>query len=376
MFNFFYLVKKLFENNSISFKKNILNQIFKYKILIISITTVSLASGLFLVKNREKEWQGELEILVDSSYPLSLRSSLNTERQILENPKFYKDIFESYKYKKSFLKNEIVYDSYRDFMLSFVISQKYSMGNQVDNNFLIVKFKDNDTEIISFILKELIQNYKKESDLQKKKNISLTTEFINKALGIQEIKIKNLNDNFNLFHIKENIKLIPKTPEDKANFYEYYQLFGKIENIPYTIDFNNTHSSYFPFISLNILFKENSNRLNTFYNEQYSEIHNTKINKNEIDLIKAPFDLETFDEYKHYFKELYSRKRMLEKLKLNLDLLNLRYSDDPIWIYISTPKIYQINNPSIFKVFTLSIIAGFILSLIIIIFNDEYKKYF
>ena len=75
-------------------------------------------------------------------------------------------------------------------------------------------------------------------------------------------------------------------------------------------------------------------------------------------------------------KNTWKTKRMLEKLKVRLDFLELKSFDQPIWVYISEPDTYQINKPNKFKIYTLSLLAGFISSVVIILVQKEIKILF
>ena len=374
--NFLKLMSNSLGNKIISYYKPALGKLKKYKFIFLFFSIISILIGFFSIKFRDKEWQSKVEILIDSSYPLSLRSSLNNERQILKNPYFYKEIFNFYKKEMNLLEKDLQFKNYKELMANVSISQRYEDYDSEDSNYLIVKFSNKDKEVTLPIIKLILNNYKEVSNLNRLKAIEYTNNFLISSISIQETKLSKIRDSFNKFLIEKDIEKDEVNNKDNKIFKEYSQFLKKGgKDTKFILLFYDTYYAEPNEINFAELFKMKKD-LTRFYNEKYHQINKNEVSQYEKDLQDSVFELSKISDFQENMKSTWKTKRMLEKLKVKLDFLELKSFDQPIWVYISEPDTYQINKPNKIKIYTLSLLGGFISSAVIIIVSKEIKILF
>ena len=213
----------------------------KYSIVIFS-SLFFISSCIFAVSSR-RIWEGQFEIVLSSNNegpmglegisssarmllkgkgaPVKLGSiNIPTEMVILNSSSVLMPIFDYVKSEKTKVGLDMSGVTFKDWKKNFFIT------NPNDTSVLKISYRDTDKELILNVLNSITKEYQKYSGKRKKRELELTSNYLNKQFEIYKTRSANslkeaqeyaIEQNLNIFSTNENMNTIKNSSNSSSN---------------------------------------------------------------------------------------------------------------------------------------------------------------
>lgn len=217
-------------NEEIDFK-NLFSIFLRFKKIISASSIFGIMIGGLIGVNTKKIWQGEFQIVVETSeakdslssltnsLPLNMvnkKDELKTQIEILKSPSVIMNIFEFVKSNKILMKEpgakNLRFNNWRNNNFSIFETQKTSVLN--------IRYLDNNKEIILPVLDRISLTYQKYSTQKRSENLDKSEKYLNKQLEIYKEK-----------SMKSQIDAQQFAIDNQLTFLKFADIDKEIENV-------------------------------------------------------------------------------------------------------------------------------------------------
>ena len=307
--------------------------LYRNKTIVFIFCFVSLIFSTIKVLNTRRTYQGEFQIVLAKEKSLlqtnvnrpelaalniGLRlnsNQLRTEVGILKSPSVLMDIF-NYVKKEKVVRND---ESYQNMRFKSWREDSLDIELKKGTSILNLAYKDQDKDLILPVLNKISAAYQSYSGEKRLREIELDTAFLNNQIFIYKNKIKESQQEMELFGNKYNLSIIKSTGNDKASTSPIINVEAIKDKI-YKLDNQ---------LAL----------LRSIYSESDKNIQNL-INKKNAFIASAERPKGVVIKYRQLINEVERDKRTLLELENNLRLMSLEEArDKDPWRLLTKPTL-------------------------------------